>query len=196
MRPLNTNLITSQSSSGWPQNIEPNLGKSKLTEFSLPGIVRGPQDQNWPRIGNWRPKCPHRVVLPVSDLQGANLHFAHCSELYFSHQLDLLPELCSQRRGEEERGFLVCRTVQRDEWASHIYSLRKQDYLAGTMSWSQTAARTERSLTRSFFFFFPQRDLTVKWELSMSGHYLSKRRSKHSRKIPTDLCTLHWREVR
>ena len=30
----------------------------------------------------------------------------------------------------------------------------------------------------------------------MSCHYLSKRRSKHSRKIPTDLCILHWREVR
>ena len=30
----------------------------------------------------------------------------------------------------------------------------------------------------------------------MSGHYLSKGRSKQSRKIPTDLCILHWREVR
>lgn len=122
VRPLNTNLIISQSSSAQPQNLEPNLGRSKLPEFSLLGILRGPQDQNCPRIGNWRSKCPHKIVLPVSDLQGANLHFAHCSGLYFSHQLDLLPELCSQRRGEEERGFLACRTVQRHECASHLLS--------------------------------------------------------------------------
>ena len=146
MRPLNTNLITSQSPSGRPQNIEPNLGKSKLTEFSLPGILRGPQDQNWPRICNWRPKYPHRIVLPVSDLQGANLHFAHCSELYFSHQLDLLPELCSQRRGEEERGFLVCRTVHRHEWVSHIYSLRKPDYLAVTWLEQWVEVRQQQEL--------------------------------------------------
>ena len=35
-----------------------------------------------------------------------------------------------------------------------IYCLRKQDYLARIMNCSQTAARTEGSLTRWFLFFF------------------------------------------
>ena len=110
---LQTNLIISQFYSGQPQNLEPNFVRSEMLEFSLPGVLRGPQDQNWPRIGKWRPKCPNKVVLPVSDMQGANLHFAYCNGLYFSHQFDLLPELCSWRREGEERGFRACKTVQR-----------------------------------------------------------------------------------
>jgi hypothetical protein len=43
----------------------------------------------------------------------------------------------------EERGFLACRMVWRQEWASHIYSHRKQDYLAGTKNSRQTVARAE-----------------------------------------------------